>query len=167
MKIVLKDNNAQNIKRARHIFRCYTHRMSLTIRHGRIYTMRYNPGTQPRTESQERSWSVFKEANRLTTADFHKPQRRAYWQQRLKSQSRYKTARGLARAYYIALLKRHIASATQDIKSSTVSAVACLRPVFLPSDHPSNSAIRRPTVLWSHYRNIHWFRTTIAQCITP
>lgn len=105
MKIVLAHHNATNIKRIRHICRSASVRQNITLRNGRLYTMRYNPGRQPRTASQQNSWSIFTEANRLATADFRDPSRRAYWNSKLKTQSRYKTARGLAKAFYIAQLR--------------------------------------------------------------
>lgn len=53
MKLLLKDNNPTNIKHVRRMFRRSSHRLNVTLRNGNLYTMRYNPGLQPRTESQK------------------------------------------------------------------------------------------------------------------
>lgn len=159
MKLQLKDNNPTSIKRVRHMFRRSSRRLNVTLRNGALYTMRYNPGLQPRTESQERSWSIFKEANRLATADFHDPRRRAYWHQRLKSQSRYKTARGLARAYYISLLKSRLSHLNADVHASTFLAVRSLKPILIADKAPSPPL--RPGKTWQHYRNILYLRQSL------
>lgn len=159
MKLTLRTYNAQNIKRARHICRHNSHRQSLTLRNGQLYTMRYNPGIQPRTESQEKSWSIFKEANRLATADFHNPSRKAYWHNKLKSQTKYKTARGLAKAFYIALLKHKMSAFKANHDSDSRLAAHSLRPVF--THNASKIKLFTPAKTpktWIHYRNILCFR---------
>ncbi|MCQ2203480.1 MAG: hypothetical protein MJZ15_03445 [Bacteroidales bacterium] len=164
MRLTLTSHTPANIKRARHLFRHSNCRTNITVRNGRIYTMRYNPGVQPRTESQEKSWSLFKEANRLTTADFHNPSKKAYWQQKLKSQSRYKTARGLARAYYINLLRQRVSSRHADVKTATAFAASRLRPFFFSSSNLPSAPLRRHNS-WSHYRNVHWFRHQLTSSV--
>lgn len=170
MKLTLVSHTPQNIKRTRHLLRVSSQRQNVTVRNGHIYTMRYNPGIQPRTEAQEKSWSLFKEANRLATADFHNPSKKAYWQKKLKEQSRYKTARGLAKAYYINLLKARMLHKTNIIRLSNSQAAVSLRP--LPHVESSSSASLLPAVpirhlTWSHYRNVHWFRRQLADSSSP
>lgn len=142
MRLTLKEHNATNIKRARHVLRSSSLRSSLTVRNGRIYTMRYNPGVQPRTESQQNSWSLFKEANRLAAIDFHDPARKAYWLRKFRQQSRYKTARGLAKAHYIALLKAQSSRPKQDVQAPSCLSVSVLhhRPAIVDSP-PSHKAV--------------------------
>lgn len=164
MKVVLKDMSALNLKRARRIVRRERVRQNLTLRHGVLYTMRYNPGVQPRTESQEKSWSVFKEANRLAARDFRDMKRREYWRMRVRNQSRYKTARGLAKAYYISALKRKMAAEIQDDDRANRIAVSFLRPLM--NNRPSGYrplVQKRDARTWTHYRNITWYRNSLAK----
>lgn len=156
MRLTLKEHNAKNIKRARHIMRAGSCRQSLTLRNGKLYTMRYNPGRQPRTASQQKSWSLFAEANRLTTADFHNPSRKAYWQKKFEQQSRYKTARGLAKAYYIKVLKAKMSSHTPDVPTLVHPIAHTFRPLNLPAassliaPRPARRYIRRPSTQRQH-----------------
>lgn len=167
MKIVLTHHNALTIKRARHVCRQASMRMSLTLRNGNIYTMRYNPGVQPRTASQQSSWSLFKEANRLVTADFHNPSRRAFWLEKHKSQSRYKTARGLARAYYIGVLKSRMlkeeACKSQASLSSSSLASLSIRPLanLLASRRKSTHHV--PTTRPPHHPQLRTFHSLRRQ----
>lgn len=135
--------------------------------------MRYNPGIQPRTESQEKSWSLFKEANARVAADFANPDKRAHWQRLQRQQSRYKTARGLARAYYMSQLKSQLNNKPQDIPSSSLSAASSLRPHplltntkapatrLVPDSHVPLSPSRLPSISWTHHRNVHWWRLSL------
>lgn len=161
MKLTLAEHTPQNIKRVRHKLRRNSNRMNITIRNGNLYTMRYNPGIQPRTESQEMSWSLFKEANRLATSDFHNPSRKTYWQQKLKEQTRYKTARGLAKAYYIKVLKQKMSTHKVDIPAATRLATATIRPILNNTyNMPACLPIlwRQSNTTWLSYRNIHYYR---------
>lgn len=180
MKVTLKVHNAHTVKQAKSLFRRSAQRQNLTLRHGQLYTMRYNPGVQPRTEAQEKSWSLFKEANRLATNDFHDPERKAYWQQQLKSQTKYKTARGLAKAHYIALLKAQMSARKADVPASTRLAIRHLtisplasipiynKPSALHDGNPS-SLVSNPSSsarTWRHYRNILYYRLSLMQLST-
>lgn len=104
MKLTLFEHTPQNIRRARKILRRTTS-LRLFVRGGKCFTVTYNPGRQPNSKAQLNNRSIFKQANDRVAADFANPAKRKYWLRKLKSQSRYKTARGLARAYYMALLK--------------------------------------------------------------
>ncbi|MCQ2228214.1 MAG: hypothetical protein MJZ13_00530 [Bacteroidales bacterium] len=175
MKLTLIDNNPLTLKRARSLYRRREPRHRLTLRNGNLYTMRYNPGIQPRTESQEKSWSLFKEANARVAADFAVPSRKAHWVRLQRKQSRYKTARGLARAYYMSLLKSQLANEIQDIKSSNLSAASSLRLhpslAITPASpsHPSSATLaplspgRLPSISWTHHRNVHWWQSSLKR----
>lgn len=171
MKLTLIANDPLAIKRARSLFRRREHRHRLTLRNGSFYTMRYNPGAQPRTESQEKNWSLFKEANARVAADFADPSRKAHWIRLQQRQSRYKIARGLARAYYMSALKAQLAQKPQDIQSSNNSAACSLRlhPSLATSRHADQhpAAVSQPpasplrSISWSHHRNVHWWRSSL------
>lgn len=178
MKLVLKSNDALTIKRMRSVYRRRVGHSRITIRYGNVYTMRYNPGRQPRTESQEKSWSLFKEANARVAADFANPARKAHWVRRQRQQSRYKTARGLARAYYMQVLRTQILHKRQDIAVSTRRAVSSLRvnTSHLATPHHTSSSVNSTfvqknttTISWTHHRNVHWWRTSLhtLQCTPP
>lgn len=127
-------------------------------------------------------FSNIRHINRLATNDFHNPERKAYWQQRLKSQTKYKTARGLAKAHYIALLKAQMSARKADVPASTRLAIRHLTisplasiPIYnKPSAlHDGTSPLSYPSSLvsspsssartWRHYRNILYYRLSLMQ----
>jgi len=175
MKLTLVSNDSRTLKIARKAYRRNSDGLRITFRHGQAYTMRYNPGVQPRTETQEKSWALFKEANARVAADFADPSKKAHWVRVQKQQSRYKTARGLARAHYISLLKSQIANKKQDIASSTKSAATSLRlhsfltnpqtqPTVSKPSFPPQAPFRSPqSISWTHHRNVHWWRSSLSQ----
>lgn len=175
MKLTLKSNDDLTIKRMRSIFRRRVCHSRLTIRYGQAYTMRYNPGRQPRTECQEKSWSLFKEANARVAADFANPTTKAQWISRQRQQSRYKTARGMARAYYMQALKDRLSHQQQDTASASKAASSSLRihsALFLNTTsrqhHQRRPLISKPDIQqisWRHHRNIHWWRATLHDII--
>jgi len=172
MKVTLVSNDPHIIKKARSLYRRRVGNLRLTMRNGNLYTMNYNPGVQPRTEKQEKSWSLFKEANLRVTNDFKDPSKKAHWQNLQKKQSQYKTARGLARAYYMSALKRQMNDIKQDVSSSTAEAKSCLRlytrtiissSVIQPSQHSYLMSVPQNNVSWTHFRNVHWWRNKLRQ----
>lgn len=164
MRITLKEMSALNVKRVRREVRRGRVRQSLTLRNGVLYTMKYNPGEQPRTESQEKSWATFREANRLAARDFSDPKRREYWKERLKGQERYKTARGLAKAYYIGMLKRKMAKERENVERANAIAVSHLRPRMVNNQPDYRPMVQRERERgWVHYRNIAWYRETLTR----
>lgn len=110
MKLTLNEYTPSNIRRARNLLRRTTS-LRLFVRNGRCFTVTYNPGRQPDSLAQLHNRSLFKKANDMVAADFANPVRRNYWFRKLRSQSRYKTARGLARAFYMAILKARMSKA--------------------------------------------------------
>lgn len=130
MKLTLKSNDSLTIKRARSLCRRRVGHSRLTLRNGQLYTMRYNPGRQPRTDSQKNNWSLFKEANRLVAADFASPEAKNHWLTLHRKQSHYKTARGLARAHYIARLRSQMNAEHPVQPSSRRLPYTSLRPLF-------------------------------------
>lgn len=167
MRITLKEMSNLSVKRVRRVMRGGRVRQSLTLRNGALYTMKYNPGEQPRTEEQEKSWAIFREANRLATQDFRDMKRREYWKERARKQERYKTARGLAKAYYIGMLKRKMAKERQDVKRANEIAVSHLRPRAVGHKPDYRPMVQRKRENgWVHYRNMAWYRETLMrQCL--
>ena len=135
-----------------------SHGVRLTMRNGQAYSMVYHPACQPRTEQQQKNWSLFTEANRLVTVQFHSRNGRRYWLRRLRQQNVYKTARGLARAHFLSLLRSRMASTRQNIATSTPAAARTLRlcPVSIVS-----SAVSANNTSWHHYRNITWWNSQL------
>lgn len=175
MKLKLISNDPTTIKRMRSIFRRRIGHSRITIRNGQTYTMRYNPGRQPRTECQEKSWSLFKEANARVAADFANPDKKAYWVQRQRQQSHYKTARGLARAYYMQSLKEAVSRRKQDMASSTRLAIMSLHISTINNSHhaspslASHHLIQRAShssISWTHHRNIQWWQASLHDALT-
>ncbi|MCQ2229441.1 MAG: hypothetical protein MJZ13_06830 [Bacteroidales bacterium] len=175
MKLTLKYNDDITIKRIRSVFRRRIGHSRITVRNGQAYTMRYNPGRQPRTECQEKSWSLFKEANARVAADFANPTTKAQWISRQRQQSRYKTARGMARAYYMQVLKDHLSQQQQDTASSNIAASTSLHihpDLFLKTSpqqhhqqHPLISLSDPQKISWRHHRNVHWWRASLHNII--
>ncbi|MCQ2203840.1 MAG: hypothetical protein MJZ15_05315 [Bacteroidales bacterium] len=176
MKLTLVSNDSYIINKARRLLRRGPNRISISIRKGNLYTMTYNPGRQPRTESQQKNWSLFKQANALVAADFANPKRRSLWNSRLKSQSRYKTARGLARAYYIAQLRRHMSQKHYDKPSAHANAARHLSVfnhstyITRPTNNPTHNS---HSILNSHltstpnstsfasYSHLYWWHSQL------
>lgn len=171
MQIALISDDPHTIKQARSLFRRKVGHSRLTLRNGKVYTMRYNPGIQPRTECQEKSWSLFKEANRRVAEDFADPHKKARWQRLQKEQSQYKTARGLARAHYMSALRLEMQSRHQDKARANQAAASSLhihRPTSPGLHHGTYNADLKLDYLsssnnisWSHHRNVHWWRSTL------
>lgn len=172
MQIALISDDPHTIKQARSLFRRKVGHSRLTLRNGKVYTMRYNPGIQPRTECQEKSWSLFKEANRRVAEDFADPHKKARWQRLQKEQSQYKTARGLARAHYMSALRLEMQSRHQDKARANQAAASNLRlhrTAFLAFGHNANIKpcyiSSSSNISWSHHRNVHWWRSSICNVV--
>lgn len=154
----------QTLKQVRRRIKRTSQNLRCTYRHGTLYTRRFTAPVQPRTESQQRNWSLFTEANTRVAADFADPQKKALWLKKAKQQSRYKTARGLAKAFYINMLKNKIKRQKQNIHASNKDAARSLHIIKATTIHPDlppQTIIATQQQSWTTYRNIHWFRQTL------
>ncbi len=70
--------------------------------------------TSTLTDAQKAANARFKEAHRLALADMADPEKRAEWEAKAKASKKYKTARGMAFAYYYALLGEAEASESAE-----------------------------------------------------
>lgn len=156
MILRLTTYSSRAISKVRRLVKRGDPNMRCTYRHGTLYTRRYASPVQPRSDCQQRNWSLFAEANRRVTADFADPKKKALWLRKAKEQTRYKTARGLARAYYINILKTNLSRVSQPLSSALRRAVISLRPssALLPSD--ALYVVRNPSLTWrSHLYRCH------------
>lgn len=104
MEIILNDN--ATVAQARRLFRNKKRsRCRITVRFGRLYTIAYAPAVQPRTMSQCRNWNLFARANARVARDMKNASMASRWRKRARKYG-YKTARGAARAYYIAMFQK-------------------------------------------------------------
>ncbi|MCQ2204512.1 MAG: hypothetical protein MJZ15_08735 [Bacteroidales bacterium] len=139
MKVSLTYNSPKNIRRARHLVR--RSGLLLTLRNGSLYTMAFRPGRQPDSEAQLKNRALFKEANDRVAADFANPSRREYWINKLHSQNKYKTARGLARAHYINILRNNLSNNDFNAATDTTTATLSLRPILNSTTFPSRHLV--------------------------
>ncbi len=168
MRILLSTYTSAAIKRTRRLMQRDNSGITINTRHGKIFTQRKPRPVQPRTEQQEKNWSLFAKANQLVAADFANPQKRQYWIQRQQKQSRYKTARGLARAHYLSRLKLRMSKLRINRQQANALAVVYLQlslsalqtspRMVAPYKHTQPHC---PT--WQHYSNICWFRHHLSQ----
>ncbi len=168
MRLMLSSYTSAAIKRTRRLLQRDNSRITINTRYGKIFTQRKPLPVQPRTEQQEKNWSLFAKANQLVAADFANPRKRQYWIRRQSEQTRYKTARGLARAHYLAKLKIRMSQLVVNRQQANMLAVLQLAL----SHHSSISSTRtiapynfigpnRPS--WQHYSNVCWFRHHLQQ----
>lgn len=136
MEIILNDN--ATVAQARRLFRNKKRsRCRITVRFGRLYTIAYAPAVQPRTMSQCRNWNLFARANARVARDMKNEALASRWRKRARKYG-YKTARGAARAYYIAMFqKRNDRGRKVDASASVKCAVK-----FRHVDKPARFVIR-------------------------
>ena len=170
MRIILSSYTPLALKRTRRLIQRDNSALTINTRHGKLFTQRKPKPIQPRSEHQEKNWALFTKANQLVAADFANPQKCRYWQQRQQKQSRYKTARGLARAYYIQQLKLRATHFRFNRQQANALAVLYLK---LSLHSPAKQATtlspynhiqpNQPT--WLHYSNICWFRHQLNEVL--
>lgn len=98
----LRLTDMSKMKQARRLLR--RSGIRLTVRNGRVYTIKATAIEQPRTAKQLKNWAIFTEANRLTDRDLRENSRKRMWRRRAIKEG-YKTARGCAKAYYVKMIK--------------------------------------------------------------
>lgn len=150
MKLTLATNDLHAVSLLRKRMRRSSHNLTISVRHGKVFTQHLPRPVQPRTLLQQKSWSLLAEANRRVAADFANPQLRDKWCRLHSQQSLYKTARGLARAHYVSLLKSHVASIHNDKKRSCMAAAHTLRLNLPSATSLGQSSARKPLQHWSH-----------------
>lgn len=117
MEVVLNDN--KNLKQARRALRHSG--LRLTVRYGRIYTIKAKEIKQPRTDKQQRNWQVMEKANKLADAELRREGGKEEWEKRAR-ETGYKTARGCVRAYYIKIIKEKMdAKERKEIKQTMIT----------------------------------------------
>lgn len=103
MEVVIKDG--YSLKQGRRALRHSNYR--LTVRYGRVYTIKANDGRQPDSKRQLECRDLLMKANVMAKDDIARKGRKKYWE-RMAQKSGYKTAMGCARAYYIKVLKNKV-----------------------------------------------------------
>lgn len=103
MEVVIKDG--YSLKQGRRALRHSNYR--LTVRYGRVYTIKANDGRQPDSKRQLECRDLLMKANVMAKDDIARKGRKKYWE-RMAQKSGYKTAIGCARAYYIKVLKNKV-----------------------------------------------------------
>ena len=165
--LTLHHNDRHLIKKARRIVKRNNASFRLTVRNGHVYTMHFNPGLQPRTESQQKNWSLFAKANAMVANDFADVDKKKAWILKLSRQTRYKTARGLARAYYINVLRRQMSSRNMNKRRANLAAARHLVPCQPTGTSPRQNIVPNKQN-WTLYRDILWWQlqlTSLAEHI--
>ena len=86
--------------------------LRLTVRWGRIYTVKAVEITQPETERQLRARDVLARASEAAKREMGDPERRLYWETHAAEMG-YKTARGACVAHHVRRLKEDATEAEQ------------------------------------------------------
>lgn len=96
-----------SLRRARRVMTERGSGFRLTLRGGRLYTMKRVRCVQPDSVEQLKCRELLVRANEMARRDFEEVEKVEYWKKKAE-ETGYKTARGCARAWYVRMLKERV-----------------------------------------------------------